>query len=150
MAATALIPETQFDPLIEYGKLRVGMEVMMSTDQYGTHPGWATICGIEGTSIHLWFAAMDSSLGARAGHLEDCWLIDDPRVKNQGHLVNPEMRRAVFWLSDNQVKFNEYDQQIAAATEALESMIHRNKAVENQLETLTAEVKKLQAMSKAK
>jgi len=150
MAATVLSPETEFDPVVEYGKLHVGMQVLMSTEAHGTHPGWGQICGIEGQSVHIWFTSHDSNHGSRQGHLEDCWLINDPRVKSHSHLINQTERRAVFWLSEEQVKINEYARQIATATEAIENLIEKTKALENGQDSLMAELKKLQAIAKAK
>ena len=150
MSVATLVPETEFDAAKEYGKLFIGMEVEASTDPHGTNPGWGIICGIEGQSVHLWFAANDSNIGARFGILEDCWFINDPRVKRQPGLINDAERRAVFWLSDNQKKFEGYSEQILALTETCETLVVREKSMLSTIDKLEAEVKKLQLQMAAR
>jgi len=140
MAISTLVPETDFDPAKEYGKLRIGMEVEVSTDPNGTNPGWGHICGIEGNSIHIWFASADSNQGVRQGVLEDCMLINDPRVKRQPQLINDQERRGVFWMSENQLKFESFAEQILALTETVESLVAKRAILDGDVKALKAQI----------
>lgn len=148
--SSVLVPEVEFNSPAEYAKLQIGWEVNVSTDSSGASPGWGVICGIDGECAHIWFASVGRSGECYQGHLIECWLRDDPRVKRMPHLINPQDRRGIFWLSDRQIKANAQSEQIATLTEVLENMVVREKGMKATLDELTAEVKKLQTQLKAK
>lgn len=106
-----------------YDKLEVGMQVGASTDPHGTRPGVGLVCGVESQSVWIFFVAGDAMQGPRMGFLEDCWHIDDPRVKQKPDLINDQMRRGVFWLSENQEAFTEYGTQIKTLMSAQEELV---------------------------
>jgi len=140
--ATAELQQASFDPSV-YEKLKVGMQVDVSTDPNGTNPGCGWICGVESHSVWIWFVAGDAQQGGRRGMLFDCWHRDDPRVKRQAHLISDAERRGVFWMSENQKQINSYAADMRRITEAMQEFVDREKALGDKIIALEGKIKEL-------